>query len=128
MIDQQSFEEGIRNTNSAMQVISLLSYKLQDANQRNLIFSTYDPKARLAGFLLYEHERNHGKVISMRLDDMAAAISLRPETVSRKMSELQNDGMVEKSGRSDFKLLDIDALKHLLAGAKSLFSIFQCEI
>ncbi|MBR0282166.1 MAG: winged helix-turn-helix domain-containing protein [Oscillibacter sp.] len=100
-----------------MQVISLLSYKLQDANQRNLIFSTYDPKARLAGFLLYEHERNHGKVISMRLDDMAAAISLRPETVSRKMSELQNDGMVEKSSRSDFKLLDIDALKHLFAGA-----------
>lgn len=117
VIDQRSFEEGIQSTNTAMQVISLLSHKLQDANQRNLIVSTYDPKARLAGFLLYEYERNHGERISMRLDDMAAAVCLRPETISRKISELQKDGIIEKSGRSGFKLLNVDALKRVFTGS-----------
>ena len=112
-INQCDIEAAITDTNRAMQVVHLLSQKLQDANQRNLIFTAHDPSARIAGFLLYANERNHGNTISVQLNDIAAFVNLRPETVSRKLAELQKAGYIERTGKSKIQLLEIDALAEI---------------
>lgn len=117
-INQCDIEAAITDTNRAMQVVHLLSQKLQDANQRNLIFTTHDPSARIAGFLLYAHERSQSDIVSMRLNDIAAFVNLRPETVSRKLSEFQKAGYIKRTSKSQIQISDIDALSEVFGTAQ----------
>ena len=107
------FEKVLKDPNAAMRIVLLLSRKLHDANVRNMLLSTRDPKARLAGFLLYRRDRSSDNIIELRLEDIAASIGLRLETVSRKLGELQDDMVVERAGRGKLKIVDYDGLRQI---------------
>ncbi len=92
-------------------VLAMLSQKLHDANERILVLSVKEPKNRLAAFLLYRKKRSSEDIMQLTLDNIAASISLRPETVSRKLSELIDEGYIEKVGKSGIRILDYDGLK-----------------
>ena len=49
-------------------------------------------------------------MVKLKLEDIAAHVSLRPETVSRKLGELMNEGIIEKVGQSSFRILDFERL------------------
>ena len=103
----------LRDAQVAMSIISLLSRKLHDANERNLVLSTKDPKARLAAFFLYRGKRDQSGHISLTLDDISVALSMRPETVSRKITELTRDGLIERGGKSSIRILNFEGLEAL---------------
>lgn len=109
-IYRRDFEQAIREPEIALRVIGLLSKKLHDANQRNILLSTNSPKSRLAGFLLYRSRHSASDMVTLRLDDIAASISLRPETVSRKLRELDKEGLIQKTGQSTIRIMDVEAL------------------
>jgi CRP/FNR family transcriptional regulator, anaerobic regulatory protein len=110
---KKDFEHAIENQETALRVITLLSKKLHDANERNLILSTADPSQRLAKFFLYRQERSLEPQLLLRLDDIAASVSLRPETVSRKLQDFIAKGYLKKIGQSGFRILDFNGLKEL---------------
>lgn len=112
-IYREDFDRVVKNSDAAMRVILLLSRKLHDANERNMLLSTKDPIARLAGFLLYRRDRSIGDIIDLRLEDIAASISLRVETVSRKLGEMQDNGYIERLGYGKLKILDYAGLREL---------------
>mgnify|MGYP002521088430 CR=1 FL=1 len=107
---REDFESLIQDTHSALEIIALLSKKLSDANERNLILSVSDPKAKIARLFLYRLNHITGDVVKLKLEDIAAHVSLRPETVSRKLGELMNEGIIEKVGQSSFRILDFERL------------------
>jgi len=109
-VSNTSIEKIVKNPVASENIIRLLSKKLHDANQRNLILSLEDPKARIAKFFIYNNQRSEGKPIKLKLEDIAASVSLRPETVSRKIRELINDGLIKKEGQSLFIILDEEGL------------------
>lgn len=111
---RRDVEDVIRDPAVAQGVIGMLSRKLHDANERNLILGTSDPKARIAGLLLYRKARIGDRYITLRLDDIAASINLRPETVSRKLGELEREGRIRKRGQSSWEILDYEGLKELV--------------
>ena len=82
-IRRSDVEEAVSNPHVALKVISMLSHKLHDANERNMILSVNEPVARIAAFLIYCGSRSAEPVIKLRLDDIAGSVGLRPETVSR---------------------------------------------
>jgi CRP/FNR family transcriptional regulator len=96
-----------------MNTIILLSKKLHDANERNMLLSTKDPMARLAGFLLYRVDRSIDDDVVLKLDDIAASVSLRTETVSRKLREMEREGLIERLGHARIRVLDRDSLKEI---------------
>ncbi|WP_329887694.1 Crp/Fnr family transcriptional regulator [Pseudoramibacter faecis] len=100
----------------AMDVIVMLSRKLHDANIRNVLLTTRKPESRVAGFLLYRKERSTEAWISLKLEDIAASLNLRPETVSRKLRELEKLGLIERIGRGRLHILDYGGLKALYDG------------
>ena len=104
----------LKDGRGALSVIEILSKKLHDANERNMILSTTDPKAKIARLFAYRASQFHRDSFSMKLSDIASAVSLRPETVSRKISELLQDGVLEKKGRSAFRICDFDALVEIV--------------
>ena len=51
--------------------------------------------------------------IILKLDDIAASVSLRTETVSRKLREMEKKGLIERLGHARIRVLDRDALRDL---------------
>ncbi len=107
---REDFESLIQDTHSAIEIIALLSKKLHDANERNLILSVSDPKAKIARLFLYRLNHINGDVIKLKLEDIAAHVSLRPETVSRKLGELMSERVIERVGQSSFKIINYSRL------------------
>ena len=112
-LSRADFERTIEDPAIALRVIGLLSKKLHDANQRNLLLSKADPTARLAGFLVQRSQHISSDTVTLRLDDIAGSISLRAETVSRKLKELERMGAVKKAGQSSIRILDLEKLKEI---------------
>lgn len=107
---REDFESLIHDTHTALEIIGLLSKKLHDANERNLILSVSDPKAKIARLFLYRLNHITGEVVKLKLEDIAAHVSLRPETVSRKLGELMDEQVIQKVGQSSFKITNLPRL------------------
>jgi len=107
------FQTMLQDTSVAWSIITVLSRKLHDANERNMILAAKNPEARVAKLLLYEMERNSRTEIDLRLEDIAASLNLRPETVSRKLRDMEKDGLIERKGKGKLTILDQDALNGL---------------
>ena len=108
-------EKVMEDPSVSLKIIALLSRKLHDANERVLLLSTSSPKARLAGFLLNRSRHTSSDTVMLRLDDIAASIQLRPETVSRRITEMQKEGLIEKTGQSSILIKDRQALEKIYA-------------
>lgn len=115
MIDRKVFVGLLGDSSVALHVISMLSDKLQDANTRNMLLSTRDPKTALAAFLLYQEKKEGHSTVLLRLEDIAASIGIRSETVSRKIGELCDENLIEREGRSGIRILDAEKLSELAA-------------
>ncbi|MCR5526308.1 MAG: Crp/Fnr family transcriptional regulator [Lachnospiraceae bacterium] len=113
IINKCDFTKVLSDSNVALNIIAMLSRKLHDANERNLLLSTRDPKTRLAAFLIYRQKRDHADTIDLQLSDIAASLSMRPETVSRKITELIDEGLIRRSGKSSIKILNFEGLEGL---------------
>ncbi|WP_288808157.1 Crp/Fnr family transcriptional regulator [uncultured Mitsuokella sp.] len=114
-LSRRDFEKAIQEPETALRIIGMLSKKLHDANRRNLLKSIADPKARVAGLLLYRYRRQASDVITMRLNEMAGSLALRPETISRKLKELEREGYVKKTGQSSIQVLAPERLMELVS-------------
>ena len=115
-IRRETLREAVAQPEVACRVINLLSRKLHDANERNRLLATMDPESRLAGFLLYQSSHEASDTVNLRLNDIAGSISLRPETVSRKIRALEEQGMIAKAGQSRIRILDRVRLKEKYTG------------
>lgn len=111
IITKARFEEVLKEPEVAMRTIGYLSQKLHDANERNMILAAGDPLKKLAGFLQYWTEHNRNELMNLRLSDIAASTGMRPETVSRKLKEMESEGMLERVGQSGIRILDYEAIK-----------------
>ncbi len=85
---------------AAINLIVSLSKKLSEANEMVQILSENNAVKRLSAFLLYRKSRLSDEEIELTVDDIAASINLRRETVSRKISELQSLGLIKRKGKS----------------------------
>ncbi|MBQ1505653.1 MAG: Crp/Fnr family transcriptional regulator [Erysipelotrichales bacterium] len=97
----------------AMSMVSFLAKKLQESNERSTLLSIRDPLVRLAGFLLYKDRTCIGPEICLRLNDIAASISLRMETVSRNLTRLEKEGLVRRTGQGRILILDHEGLRNI---------------
>lgn len=114
IISGEDFMEALRDGDSAIGIISMLSKKLHDANKRNIILATKDPKVRIARFLLYRHKREYEGSIHLRLEDVAASLGIRPETASRKLKELIEEKIIVREGYGKIKILNFEKLEELI--------------
>lgn len=113
-ISKNDVESAVSNPSVSLKVINMLSTKLHDANERNMILSINEPMARIAAFLLYREKRSVEPIITLRLDDIAGSVGLRPETVSRYIRRMVREGYIEKIGQSGIRLLNFEAMNNLI--------------
>lgn len=96
---------------AAMSLIVMLSTELKDAEDKTVLLSIRNPELRLAGLFLDRDEKCTNHLISMKLDDIAACIGLRRETVSRNITKLEARKMIRRVGRGEIQVIDRKALQ-----------------
>ena len=105
------------NPQVTMNLIGMLSTELDEAEEKALLLSIREPKKRLAEFLLYRDRRCLGGEIHLKLEDIAASVNLRTETVSRNIAQLARDGLIERRGRGRLCVTDRDRLAEFVRKA-----------
>lgn len=94
-----------------IKLLSVIGSKLSSANELIELLSINDAKSRLAGFLLYRSTRVKKDIIELSREDIAAYINLTRETISRKLNELNDEGIIELSGHRKINIIDKEALR-----------------
>lgn len=95
----------------AMSLIQMLGTELDDAEEQIMMLGIRDPRRRLAEYLLHRDERCINREINLKLEDIAASVGLRPETVSRILSAFEREELVKRLGRGRLKVIDRPGLE-----------------
>lgn len=98
----------------SLKIIEILSKRLDNSLELNEILFEDDAFLKVAGYLIYRSKRLNSNVIELSREEIASNINLRRETVSRKLSELKDQGLVELNGNRNITILDKNRLKALL--------------
>lgn len=109
----EDFQTMLQDTSVSWSIITVLSQKLHDANERNMILSAKEPSERIAKLLIYQIERASKAEIDLRLEDIAASLNLRPETVSRKLREMEKAGILTRLGKGRLSIVDTESLRRM---------------
>ena len=104
----------VERPEAGLKLLNVIGSKLSSANEIIELLSINDAKSRLAGFLLYRSNRIKKDTIELSRDDIAGYINLTRETISRKLSELKDEGIIELSGQRKINIVDKDALREIL--------------
>ena len=113
-ISRENFMEVLQaNPRTAIYLIEMLSSELQDANEKAYLLSIKRPMERVAAFLLFRDARCIGSMIHMKLEDIAASISLRPETISRILSKMEKEGLIKRYGHGKIRVIDRGNMKKM---------------
>lgn len=113
-ISRSDFMEVLRRSpETAMYLIEMLSTELQDANEKSFLLSIRSPEERIAAFLLFRDARAVGSIIEMKLDDIAASIGLRPETISRYLSRMEKEKLIRREGQGKLRVCNREKMKRL---------------
>ncbi len=99
-----------------------ISLKLLEEYSRRMIRASHQATAnmsesvmsRLAAYLLElsSAEESAGFTLPMQMKELSNFLSTSPETLSRRVKQLVNEGLIEKSGRK-ITILDADGLRNL---------------
>lgn len=103
----------LSNPQIALKVMSYLSGKLDQYRLSVEILSTKDVSKRLAMYLYERYQRTSKSVLLLSQQDIGNAIHLTQETVNRKLSVLQRDGLVAVEGKRTIIIKDPERLKLL---------------
>lgn len=94
-------------------LIALLSKRLEAAKEKALLLSIRSPRVRVAGFLLDRIRRFPEPEIHLKLDEIAASISLRQETVSRVLRQFEKEEILQRLGQGRIRILSRDGLRRI---------------
>lgn len=91
-----------------------LGSKLSRVSRMHELLSIRDARARLAGYLLLLGREAGSGTLSLSRDEIAAATSLRHETISRRLREMEQEGLLQLNGHRGITLLNIKGLQDIL--------------
>lgn len=114
--------EGILNKNPSIsiKILKELTYRLSETEDLAKVLATKDVESRIANMLL-EFSNKYGKAIDgniylevpLNREDMANYCGVTRETISRKLSKLEDDNIIELKGNKIIIIKDIDSLKDI---------------
>ncbi|KAB1438466.1 Crp/Fnr family transcriptional regulator [Candidatus Galacturonibacter soehngenii] len=101
-----------------IKILNVIGEKLSFANELVQLLSINDAKARVAGFILFQSNKIKSKIIELTREDIAAHINVRRETISRKLGELQKDGIILLQGNKKIEVLQKELLRDIFENGK----------
>ena len=94
-----------------IRMLEELGAKYSRVSRLHEILSINDAKGRLAGFLLHLSGEADTPNIRIARDTISGSINLRTETISRKLRELEAEGLVALEGHKLIRLINPEGLR-----------------
>lgn len=112
-ISRSDFQSLMQTTPElAVNMVNALGRRVAQLEQQNTEVTTASVESRLASYLLETHAGLNEDIFSLPLKkkDIATYLGTTPETISRKLTSLAKQGMIQKISNNQFKILDADRL------------------
>lgn len=101
----------LKNPSIGLKIIEYLNFALNNQKITLEIISMKDTNKKIARFLLETSLKFHSNIISVTQEDIGNFIHLTKETVNRKLSKLQELGIIEIQGQRKIVILDKNKLE-----------------
>lgn len=121
MLTKDDFDKLVKKTPEiSLKILENLHDRLVSLENLVQTLSTKDIEARIAGILInfakeFGREESEGIIIEMPLsrEEMANYIGVTRETMSRKLSSMEDDGVIELVGNKKIVIKDLEVLEEL---------------
>lgn len=97
----------------SLKVLSEFSHRLEQSEKQTTRFATERVETRIALFLIECLEKDSKSQIvelPMSKKDLASYLGTTPESISRKLTEIEEVGLIEQISNKRIKILDLDGL------------------
>jgi CRP/FNR family transcriptional regulator len=105
-----------RNPSIATKIIGEMSKRLQEAENLIESLGLQDVEQRVADSLLRMSEGKAEIQLVISKKDLAAHIGISQETLSRKLTQFQDLGLINQTGHKKIMILDREGLKSIVPG------------
>ena len=112
-ISRQDFQKLMQETPElAVNMVNALGRRVAQLEQQTTEVTTSSVESRLANYLLETSAGLDKTVFTLPLKkkDIATYLGTTPETISRKLTSLAKQGMIQKISNNEFKILNADRL------------------
>lgn len=95
----------------SLKLLNELSKILKESHKQTTRFATEKVETRIALYFAECAEENHSNTFELPMTkvNLASYLGTTPETISRKLTDLEDEGLITKSGKI-IKILDLDKL------------------
>jgi CRP/FNR family transcriptional regulator len=95
----------------SLKLLNEFSKLLKDSHTQTTRFATEKVETRIALYLTECAEENHSDTFELPMTkiNLASYLGTTPETISRKFTEMEDEGLIKKAGKK-IKILDLDGL------------------
>lgn len=96
----------------SLKILSEFSNRLESTEKQTTRFATEKVDTRVALFLAEcaEEEKTSEFSLPMSKKDLASYLGTTPETISRKLTELEEQGLIKQKPQRKIEVLDLDSL------------------
>lgn len=98
----------------SLKILSEFSNRLEQSEKQMARFATEKVETRLAHYLIECVENNNRKkefTLPMSKKDLASYLGTTPETVSRKLYELEDAGLIRQKQNKKIEILDMEGMQ-----------------
>ncbi|MCQ6279479.1 Crp/Fnr family transcriptional regulator [Bacillus sp. EB600] len=113
MIKQSELQELLLKYPSiSLKILSEFSNRLEQSEKQTTRFATEKAETRIALFLAecLSDDQSKEFVLPMSRKDLASYLGTSPETISRKLSDLEIQGYIKQKAHKKIEILDLDGL------------------
>lgn len=109
-IDLQEFL--MKYPSISLKILSEFSNRLEISEKQTTRFATEKVETRIALYLAecVEEENRLEFILPMSKKDLASYLGTTPETVSRKLTEIEEQGIIKQKQKRIIEVLDLDSL------------------
>lgn len=109
----------LANPSISLKILEVFSKRLNETEKNMESFSSQDSEKRLAGYLIELVNEKEGVSPNEPIDitlpiskkDLASYIGMTRETLSRRLSSFQEQGLITQTGQRKITILDYEALR-----------------
>lgn len=96
----------------SLKLLSEFSNRIEESEKQQTRYATEKVETRIALFIAESLENKDSTIFEfpMSKKDLASYLGTTPETMSRKLNELEEVGLVERISNKKLKVLDLDGL------------------
>lgn len=103
----------VKDHDFSLKMIKSLSQRVYESEMMLEILSIKDSYLRLAAFLAYRARITKNDVIELSQENIASSLNITRETVSRKLSELEQEGYIKNQSYKKIKIKNLSDLNKL---------------